>query len=119
MTDERIAANNAIILAARNAAEQEIRERLAPMKGKVLIKRKASGRPNGVRNWDHFDPDEPRKIYVKAGTSKKISDEANRIGVTISLLVEIMVDSYLAAPAEYRMLAEVLHAVKKYEKEAK
>ena len=28
-----------------------------------------------------------------------------------------MVDSYLAAPAEHRMLAEMLHAVKKYEKE--
>ena len=117
MTKEQIAANNAVVLAARNAAEQKIRERLAPMKGMVLVRRKAGGRPKGGRNWDHFDPDEPRKIYVKAGTSKKLSDEAKRSGITVSLLVEVMVDSYLAAPAEHKMLAEMLHAVKKYEKE--
>lgn len=118
MTREEIAANNAAVLAARDAAERKLRERLAPMKGTVLVRRKG-GRPKGGRNWDHFDPDEPRKIYVKAGTSKKLSDEAKRSGITVSLLVEVMVDSYLTAPAEHRMLAEVLHAVKKYEKEAK
>lgn len=117
LTEAQIAANNAAVLAARNAAEQELRKRLAPTGGTVLVRRSVGGRPRGKRNWEDFDPDEPRKIYVKARTAKAISDKAREDGVTVSLLVEVMVDSYLTAPAEHRMLAEMLHAVKRYEKE--
>lgn len=107
VTENEIRARNALVLAARNAGEQDARDRLSKMKGVKLGKRGKRG-----------SGDQPyTAMRLKTEFQRRIAREAEEQGLTISRYVEIVFTRWWAAPAKQKMIGKFLDAVREYERE--
>lgn len=68
------------------------------------------GRPKGVPNGCR-QTDCPRKLSVSPHYADIVSREAKKAGLSQRVYVETMIQSYITAPWQHRMLANVLRAV--------
>lgn len=107
VTENEIRARNALVLAARNAVEQDYKARLSKMKGVKLGNRGRKG--SGDQAYT--------AMLVKTELQRRIAREAKEQGLTISRYVEIVFTRWWSAPAEQKMIGKFLDVVMEYERE--
>lgn len=117
MTENQIRANNAIVLAERNAGEQALREKLSKMKGVRQVRRPAL-KSRATKDWEKETG--LAKIYVDPDVARRMKQYASVLGISsVGRMLEILFESYQSAPAEFHLMAHVLAAVRNYNKEKK
>ena len=117
MTEDEIRARNELVSAARNAGEEALREKLSKMKW-VRQSQRPSLKSRSTKDWEKEYG--LMKVYVDRDVARRMKQYAFALGISrVGRMLEIMFETYQSAQAEFHLMANVLAAVRNYNKEKK
>ena len=117
MTEDEIRARNEIVLAARNAGEEALREKLSKMKW-VRQSQRPSLKSRSTKDWEKEYG--LMKVYVDRDVARRMKQYASALGISrVGRMLEIMFESYQSAQAEFHLMTYMLAAIRIYNEEKK